>query len=1045
MNIECRTLNAEHRITERGIRSAFDVRCSAFDVSRFCKSVTTETINQAMMPGMKTESPFGLRREAKHHAALEKGNRLRKAVSPLRSATALQNIASLLLCVFALIPLGLRAATNDLTTALQKGLFEEEANHNLDAAISNYQALATQFDRDRQIAATAIFRLGECYHKLGQTNEAVFQYQRIVREFSDQQTLATLSQQNLTGLGVASQPRFQERLVAIIKKNPQDSIAPATPESAARVAVMEAEAASLKAQIEHLSSLKQEGRRVAVQQNYSNPVLTKLMQDLAEAELTLASLTNDYAPADLHVTRVTALMNALNGQIDAQMNGVIEGLQTKMEADLNAAKILRDQSGPASAVLTEASPATDDEAREIRRIQQLIQNSPDLINAERGDDAPLFGAAGRGQLRVAGFLLDHGANVEGVNQHVPLLAAARNGNRAMVELLLSRGADVNAKESDGYTALHYAANRGFQTVTEVLLANKAEVNVPDKNMGNTPLLLAAKGGQVKIIQILRTAGANPNAENKQGRTPLSLAAESGSPEAVKILLAAKADPNSGKLDAPLLCAIHKQDVVSAELLLKNGANQNLKGGMDWQATIAGNIYSGAIPSDRAACTPLYLAVSTDQLPMVNLLLKFKADPNDSQTDDRPLLFSALSNPDILGALLDAGGKVDSHLTEGMTLLDYALNMNFATAAVEVLLQHGADPNVRESHGNTPLHYAVWGSMDRNKMGLLLDHQANPNVRNDDGKTSLDYIKASLAQSPAPNTEASLNEIAGLLRSHGALDNLPHWDRIEVSRPAANYSATVFRKGTNDWNRFTLLETLLNFYPEQFLGPSFGARAYSPTSLPLPALPLPDFGARAYSPTSLPLPDLARLTILRHQPNTTNETRIQVNLLNATNGIDGSRDVPLEFGDVVEVPEREHALGDRPIGLTDSQHDDMVNCLKGSVRLVVHGGKVELPVYPYPDGSLIGSVLKRPEAQGILLSSSDLSRVKVTRHDPVTGKRCEWVVNCAPWLEAVPAGAGSTFAQRLRAVTERGRNNGQLGAAPDLWLRDGDVIEVPEKP
>jgi hypothetical protein len=40
MNIERRTLNAKHRITERGIRSAFDVRCSAFDVSRFCKSVT---------------------------------------------------------------------------------------------------------------------------------------------------------------------------------------------------------------------------------------------------------------------------------------------------------------------------------------------------------------------------------------------------------------------------------------------------------------------------------------------------------------------------------------------------------------------------------------------------------------------------------------------------------------------------------------------------------------------------------------------------------------------------------------------------------------------------------------------------------------------------------------------------------------------------------------------------------------------------------------------------------------------------------------------
>ena len=39
-------------------------------------------------------------------------------------------------------------------------------------------------------------------------------------------------------------------------------------------------------------------------------------------------------------------MNAINGQIDAQVDGVIKGLQAKMEADLNAAKTLRDKSGP---------------------------------------------------------------------------------------------------------------------------------------------------------------------------------------------------------------------------------------------------------------------------------------------------------------------------------------------------------------------------------------------------------------------------------------------------------------------------------------------------------------------------------------------------------------------------------------------------------------------------------------------------------------------------------------------------------------------------
>jgi tetratricopeptide (TPR) repeat protein len=144
------------------------------------------------------------------------------------------------------MPLGLHAVTNNLTSALQRGLFEEEANRNLDAAISNYQALAAQFDQDRQIAATAIFRLGECYRKLGQTNDAVGQYQRILREFSDQQTLATLSRQNLTGLGVAAQPRFQQRLQAIITKNPPD----VTVSTTTAMSELEKEYILLKSQLE---------------------------------------------------------------------------------------------------------------------------------------------------------------------------------------------------------------------------------------------------------------------------------------------------------------------------------------------------------------------------------------------------------------------------------------------------------------------------------------------------------------------------------------------------------------------------------------------------------------------------------------------------------------------------------------------------------------------------------------------------------------------------------------------------------------------------
>src|SRR2546426_985474 len=113
------------------------------------------------------------------------------------------NMKSIIFIALALVsssPLA-RAVTNDLGTALQRGLFEEEANHNLDAAIQAYQSVINQYDKDRKLAATAIFRLGESYRKQGKTNEANAQYERILREFADQTELATVSRTYLASAG----------------------------------------------------------------------------------------------------------------------------------------------------------------------------------------------------------------------------------------------------------------------------------------------------------------------------------------------------------------------------------------------------------------------------------------------------------------------------------------------------------------------------------------------------------------------------------------------------------------------------------------------------------------------------------------------------------------------------------------------------------------------------------------------------------------------------------------------------------------------------
>jgi cytohesin len=842
-----------------------------------------------------------------------------------------------------------QAQTSNLTSLLQQGLFEEQANRNLEAAISNYQSLAAQFEKDRQLAATAVFRIGECYRMEGKTNEAVAQYQRILRDFSDQAQLATLSRQNLAGLGSTA------------------SLPSATLTNSDAENLLQQEIDLIQKQLE----TQQQQVKVGVM---SPDGLVPTQQKLIELKLQLGQLRG---------------------------------------------------SGPGFG----KTPApTDEEEHEIRRIQELIQNSPDLINS---GDFPLIHAARNGWLRVATYLLDHGAEVNGSqNGFAALHAAADAGNRAMVDLLLNRGADVNAVAGNSGTPLCLAAKNGFQAVIEVLLAHKADVNASTSENLETPLYLSARQHQPKTIQMLLAAGANPNLENHNGVTALSEAA--GSPEIVKLLLNAKADANGGKIDVPLIAAIHARDAASTERLLQAGANPNLKSAIDGIITLPANSPGrrfsgggggGGFGSARPL-TPLFLAVDTRQLPMVKLLLKYKADPNDTQTDGSPVWFSALADTNILESLLDAGAKADANWRREneQTPLFSAVVANNAVA-VELLLKHGANPNINTADGYTPLTAAAERLADAKVFELLLAYKADPNVRGFQGRTPLEALAIYNG-----NVDAAMQrrhgELADLLRKHGALDNPPNWNAITVNRPSTGFSKVVFDKETNDWNRFTLLETILNYY-------------VSPTQ---PFFPVPYRGRQTQAADGLPFPNLARVTIVRPGHGTTNETRISVNLLNSTNGIDCSRDVPLEFGDAVEIPERDHSLAEGPIGLATGQYDAIANCLKGNVQLFVRDQKMELPIIPVQPSSIIVNVLDQPGARKILSSSSDLSRVKISRHNAKTGENREWIVNCSNQ----PSSDQPSSNQAPNSTPGMSAGNNPT-SPPDLWLRDGDIINVPEKP
>jgi len=87
---------------------------------------------------------------------------------------------------------------------LRDALFAEEANQDYKTATEKYQTLIANFDKECQIAVTALYRLAEIHRKQGNKTEAATLYKRIVNEFPSMETHVTLSRENLLALGEKS-------------------------------------------------------------------------------------------------------------------------------------------------------------------------------------------------------------------------------------------------------------------------------------------------------------------------------------------------------------------------------------------------------------------------------------------------------------------------------------------------------------------------------------------------------------------------------------------------------------------------------------------------------------------------------------------------------------------------------------------------------------------------------------------------------------------------------------------------------------------------
>jgi ankyrin repeat protein len=152
----------------------------------------------------------------------------------------------------------------------------------------------------------------------------------------------------------------------------------------------------------------------------------------------------------------------------------------------------------------------------------------------------LLSAAGSGDVALIDKLTASGAPVNGHfggDGDTPLHRAAASGATAAVEVLLKRGADVNAVNEQRSTPLLYASFRGHKETVAALLRSGADPNIAETRYGSTPLMDAARKGHLEVVALLLAHGASISIHDLSGQSALDKARGNSYQDIAKALTA----------------------------------------------------------------------------------------------------------------------------------------------------------------------------------------------------------------------------------------------------------------------------------------------------------------------------------------------------------------------------------------------------------------------------------------------------------------------------------------------------------------------------
>jgi len=246
-------------------------------------------------------------------------------------------------------------------------------------------------------------------------------------------------------------------------------------------------------------------------------------------------------------------------------------------------------------------------------------------------------AADAGDLAKVKAFIQEGVGVNTkLHGCTPLHCAARYGHKEVAELLIAKGADVNAKDTRGRTPIDLAINQGRKEIAKLLVSRGADVS----------LHTAAYIGDLQRVEKLIDGGANVDANDQTGQTALCSAAKAGQIAVAKLLIANGADVNAGEWTPLQEAAYRSKEMV--ELLLAKGADINAGRWTPLHSAVYGHneivellIAKGANVNarDGSGRTPLFYAQHQGRTKIVELLRKHGAKedkvPESSPKEEKP--------------------------------------------------------------------------------------------------------------------------------------------------------------------------------------------------------------------------------------------------------------------------------------------------------------------------------------------------------------------------------------------------------------------------